>query len=486
MSSYTITPEEISANSVSSAPDILEGSVQDNKEIFDRLGGLIAQRHNTLGSEFSAHKADNNNPHALTAQKIGALDQDSVLPGENVVITKNPDGSITIISTGGGGGGGGDMYRSIYDTDSDGVVDLADRAGTAEHASLADSALVADTATVAQRAVVADNGIGGYTHTVVNGKHTLTGIGVTANFKASTSATVGSFMVNDTECSVVLGDETEIELVTGRWYSFILDVGNNTVNFNTGGAALNYKVIGDTTEPINPTENTIWINTDTAIADYSIEKHNGFLTPFEGAVWIAINPVGNISFSIAKKHRVEISPSTASQYIGGTWISKEAKIFTGGAWKQFSFVDYSLFDNGALPMSWVQASYTTNGQGTSGFNVTQTINISANYAGGASARVTAAVTDEAIDVSGYNSVWFEIAQSSTALSYYLGVNETKQTDSTGLMTKRIVVSEKGVSVLDIKDIEGDMYVMAMCAGATSKPNVTAAIQRVWLSGEIVD
>ncbi len=485
MSNYMITPEEISSNSVSSAPDILEGNPQDNKAIFDRLGNIIAQRHNILGLAVTEHGDDVNNPHAVTAQQIGALGADSLKPGDNIIITKNPDGTVTIISTGGGGSGGGDMYRSVYDTDSDGVVDSADHAVTADHAIASDNATVAQTATVADRAILADNGIGGYIHTVESGNHILEGIGTTANFKATATASVNKIKVNGVNCSVVQGDETDIELVAGRWYSFILDIGSNTVNFSLGGVTVNYKLVGGTTEPINPKENTIWVNTDAEMADFSIEATNGFAEPNEGDVWISTNIDADVSFTVDKKHRLMIYPAVTYQYINGVWAVKEARLFTGISWKQFSFNDLAIFNNGDYPIEWVEADYTTNGQGANSFSLNNRINILANYAGGSLPRVVAAVTDTAIDITGYNTIFFEISQDSTASSYYLGVNDTKQTDATGKMVKHIVTQTKGISSLDVSDITGEMYVMVLCAGASIAPSVSVHAAKIWLSGELL-
>ena len=39
-------------------------------------------------------------------------------------------------------------------------------------------------------------------------------------------------------------------------------------NARGGGGGLNLKVVGGTTQPTNPRENTIWVNTTTAITGY--------------------------------------------------------------------------------------------------------------------------------------------------------------------------------------------------------------------------
>lgn len=46
-------------------------------------------------------------------------------------------------------------------------------------------------------------------------------------------------------------------------------MGTALITRRGGGAALNFKVVGGTTEPLNPAENTIWVNTDTEITAWA-------------------------------------------------------------------------------------------------------------------------------------------------------------------------------------------------------------------------
>lgn len=106
-----------------------------------------------------------------------------------------------------------------------------------------------------------DTGIQLYTHS----SGALTGTGTHGKFKATSSGTISSIKVNGTAKSVKCGEETSIDLVSGCWYIFILD--GSTINFSTGGAGagINFKVVGGTSAPASPKENTIWVNTNTAV-----------------------------------------------------------------------------------------------------------------------------------------------------------------------------------------------------------------------------
>lgn len=147
---------------------------------------------------------------------------------------------------------------------------------------------------------------GTYTHDAEN----LIGGGENGKFKATVSGTISSINVNGVSCSVRCGEDTTMDLVAGCWYTFILD--GNTVNFNAGGAGggLNFKVVGDTTAPVSPSENMIWINTDVPITSYifsakePVKKVNN-LIPFPNeavsktlnGVTYTVNPDGTVTLN---------------------------------------------------------------------------------------------------------------------------------------------------------------------------------------------
>lgn len=80
------------------------------------------------------------------------------------VLCIDPDTGVVGVmeASGSGGGGGGDMFKAIYDTDNDGIVDAAETAGVAETAETAETVPAAgisgtiSTAQIADDAVTAD------------------------------------------------------------------------------------------------------------------------------------------------------------------------------------------------------------------------------------------------------------------------------------------------------------------------------------------
>ena len=97
-----------------------------------------------------------------------------------------------------------------------------------------------------------------------------------------------------------------------------------------GGAPLNFKVVGGTSAPSNPKENTIWVNTSTAITSYVFSATQP--TGSAGMVWISTGTSSPAAFNALKKHGIHVYPNSAKQYVGGKWVDKTAKIYQGGAW----------------------------------------------------------------------------------------------------------------------------------------------------------
>ena len=196
--------------------------------------------------------------------------------------------------------GAGDMAAIYYDTNRDGIVNKA------------------------------DNGFFIYTHS----SNSLTGRGENGRFKATAAGTYTSFAVNGTSCAVKCGEDAEIELVDGAWYTFILD--GNTINFKQGGAGLNFKIVGGTVQPASPKENTIWVNTDLEITGWAFDAQQPD-NPETGNVWIKTGVNGNAPISAVKGKSLIIYPQSCMQWNGTEFISKDVKVYKNGQWITLKF-----------------------------------------------------------------------------------------------------------------------------------------------------
>ena len=110
----------------------------------------------------------------------------------------------------------------------------------------------------------------------------------------------------------------------------------------SGNSELNFSVIGGTTQPVNPKENTIWVDTNTAI--------NGWVfgivepeIPIEGMIFFKIGNFSNAEFNALKNNSLFVCPTYALQYINSEWVKMNAVSYQNGAW-----VEWYVFDGGFL------------------------------------------------------------------------------------------------------------------------------------------
>lgn len=118
-------------------------------------------------------------------------------------------------------------------------------------------------------------------------------------------------------------------------------MGEAIISRRGGGDNLNFKVVGGTTQPSNPKENTIWVNTSTAIASYGFNAHEPS-NKTNGMVWF-VTGAGNIHFAALKKETIELNVIACKQYINNAWKVVSAKIYQSG-WKNIRIDLYAPGD----------------------------------------------------------------------------------------------------------------------------------------------
>lgn len=104
-----------------------------------------------------------------------------------------------------------------------------------------------------------------------------------------------------------------------------------------GSGGLNFEIVGGTTQPTNPKENTIWINTDEEITGWVFSAAEPE-APAAGMVWIKTGLSSNVQFNALKKNQIILSPIYATQYTSDGIVDKQAQIYQNGEW-----VDWRVF-----------------------------------------------------------------------------------------------------------------------------------------------
>lgn len=106
-----------------------------------------------------------------------------------------------------------------------------------------------------------------------------------------------------------------------------------------GGVGLKLRVVGGSSRPEAPKENTIWVNTDTDITSWAFSPEQPE-SPAEGMVWFRTGNASAVSLELLGKNSVILCPVLASIYTAGSWAAAEAAIYQQG-WQPFETL---LFD----------------------------------------------------------------------------------------------------------------------------------------------
>lgn len=101
------------------------------------------------------------------------------------------------------------------------------------------------------------------------------------------------------------------------------------------GAGLNFNVVGGTTRPSDPKENTIWVKTASEITSWTFSASQPS-SPKAGAVWIKTSASSAVAFNALKKNVVMAYPVSAQQYSGSTWNAVPAETYQNGKWKSWT------------------------------------------------------------------------------------------------------------------------------------------------------
>ena len=115
-----------------------------------------------------------------------------------------------------------------------------------------------------------------------------------------------------------------------------------------GGAPLNFRVVGGTTQPANPAENTIWVNTDAPVTGWVFDINQPDDTA-EGTVWLNIVQSSSATINALRKNQIILSVGSAFVYSNGAWSSVACALYQHGEWKTTGIF---LYDYGKQDFRW--------------------------------------------------------------------------------------------------------------------------------------
>lgn len=230
-----------------------------------------------------------------------------------------------------------------------------------------------------------------------------------------------------------------------------------------GVSALNFKVVGGTSAPASPVENTIWVNTETEISGwvFSAEEPK---SPVEGTVWISTGTSSTVEFNALKKNGIQVYPISAKQYISGAWANVTAKSYHGGAWKDWIKYLYNMGDECTdLTGGWVAAAIKPAGSGSTAVKPSVTKNtdsITFSLTSGYPNYIVGyLVTEKSIDITNYSKITINVTNFS--ISGGLIVSNSK---TSGFTKTAVVDFAVGRNELDISSLSGSYYILIGTGG----------------------
>lgn len=249
-----------------------------------------------------------------------------------------------------------------------------------------------------------------------------------------------------------------------------------------GGAGVNLKIVGGTTQPASAKANTIWVNTDAAITGWALSATEPD-EPSEGLLWIKAGASSPSAMNVLKKNVLMIYPTATAQYVSGAWVDRAAKTYDGTAWVDWYIFLYTNGDECTdLTGGWAQGGQMDT---SVGFN-----NNASLSKGAASMTVSAAAvggyllsTANLIDLTSFSKLYMVVsdetglAEDGRGPGAWLTVRSLKSgswnpTGSLSTLPPGTVASKSfnapGIVELDISYLTGSYYVGFALAGYVAK------------------
>lgn len=245
-----------------------------------------------------------------------------------------------------------------------------------------------------------------------------------------------------------------------------------------GVSALNFKIVGGAIQPVNPKENTIWVNTQTEISGWAFSATEPG-SPVEGMVWIYTGESSTVEFNALKKNGIQVYPISVKQYVGGAWVPVTAQAYQDGAWKEW--ITY-LYNNGDectdLTGGWEATATKPSGSGSTA--VTPTVKKDTNSitysltSGNGNYRIGYLVAVKSIDITNYSKITVNVTNFS--ISGGLIVSNSK---TSGFQKTAVMNFEVGRNVLDISSLSGSYYILIGTGG--HEGTATFTFDEIYLS-----
>lgn len=246
--------------------------------------------------------------------------------------------------------------------------------------------------------------------------------------------------------------------------------------FGGGGSSpLNFKVVGSTTQPKNPKENMIWVQTE-YISEYIFDFEEPE-NPIDNMVWIKIKNSSDIKFNILKKDCLMIYPHGIYQYINDEWIDITSFIYQNNQWHELWIWDGELYDSGDQ-----YVDYTGGWEANRGVKLNGTANSKSKVIFNddhIQIQLPSAVTTvNKINLSNYKVLYFDvnILNRDDGDRFGVSTKNTGEINSSGpVASKQSGKTGRQIIDIDVSGLNESYYIFALTYG-----NGSRNIYKVWL------
>lgn len=254
------------------------------------------------------------------------------------------------------------------------------------------------------------------------------------------------------------------------------------INTTCGGGSadgLNVKIVASTTQPSNPQENTIWVNTGETIHGWYFSATQPSSVD-NGAIWIQTGSDSSVAFNAAKNDVLMVYPVACKQYITNTnaWVDVTAKSYINNGWIDWIIYLYSPGNtHDGTTGGWEGKAHRRQDK-VDGNDVTS-FAPSVDTEGADYMRVTlgpvpewrnysgSARTVNKIDLTDFDQISFTLTTSGGSVTAYVTQSPTGYDNVTA------VPVGNGTTVLDVSGLSGEYFVgINLLAGNTGTQTVT--------------
>lgn len=234
------------------------------------------------------------------------------------------------------------------------------------------------------------------------------------------------------------------------------------------GTDLNFTVVGGRTQPENPKENTIWVNTDQEITGWMFSASQPE-APYEGMVWLMHGHSSQVDFNaLEDENEITIGLGRIRQYADGAFVIHSAQVYQNGSWA--GIWNGVLYDYGTIPSSYCGVRsvqpHSSYGIGTGTFNSDHWYYyITNNHSIGLQSK-------EKIDITGYKTL--NVIYSGSASRFGLSTN-------TYLYNSQIAAAiTSGNASLDLTNVTDGEYYITFGNYSGQGKTYSGYVYKLWL------